>query len=199
MPDQEIEVVSKEWLRAELRKLNNFDTKSSTTTNESINNNDSIIILDCRTSNDYLINHIRNSVNFSIPTIMLRRLASGKIDIFQTIKNVELKKFIIENYNKTIFILYNDNYKKLIINNNLNQTNLQHQPKQITYNDDEGGNDGSTNECITNTNACTTRTTNPNELTLAAATNNQQQDATINVLHRKLKQDGCRVVLLEGN
>lgn len=39
-----------------------------------------IIILDCRSSNEFGESHVRNAVNFSIPSIMLRRLAAGKID-----------------------------------------------------------------------------------------------------------------------
>lgn len=129
MPDSEIDLVTKEWLQSELR----------TATKE-------LIILDCRSSNEYQEGHIRSAVNFSIPSIMLRRLAAGKIDITSTIKCRELKQRITNGYKDSLFILYSQ--------------------QQI-----------SSNNTTTNTSA---------------------SDATINVLHRRLKQDGCRVCLLEG-
>lgn len=135
MPDSEIEVISKEWLQSELRS----GTKV-------------LIILDCRSSNEFLEGRIRSAVNFSIPSIMLRRLAAGKIDITSTIKCSELKNRIQSGYSDSVFVLYNDT----IIAPNSSSN-------------------------ITNTN-----TSNAN-------------DGTINVLHRKLKQDGCHVVCLEGN
>lgn len=132
MPDSEIDIVTKEWLQSELRSI----TKD-------------LIILDCRSSNEYLEGHIRCAVNFSIPSIMLRRLAAGKIDITSTIKCRELKNRILSGYSGDgVFVLYNDTIVT---------------PNSLSSN-------------VTNTN-----------------------DGTINVLHRKLKQDGCRVVCLEGN
>ena len=92
MPETEIDTVTKEWLQSELR---------SATTN--------LIILDCRSSNEYQEGHIRSAVNFSIPSIMLRRLAAGKIDLTSTIKCRDLKQRIQSAYNDSIFILYNDN------------------------------------------------------------------------------------------
>lgn len=118
MPDSERDTVTKEWLQAELRSATR-----------------DLIILDCRSTNLYAECHIRSAVNFSIPSIMLRRLAAGKIDITSTIKCRILKQRIINGYKDGIFVLYHD----------------------------------------------------------ADATND-----TINVLHRRLKQDGCHVVCLEG-
>ncbi|KAF2885666.1 hypothetical protein ILUMI_20517 [Ignelater luminosus] len=90
-PDSEYEFVSKEWLLAELRS----DSKS-------------LVILDCRSSNEYGESHIRDAVNFSIPSIMLRRLAAGKIDLVSTIKCRELKNKICGSYKENLFVLYND-------------------------------------------------------------------------------------------
>uniref|UniRef100_A0A6B2E806 Dual specificity protein phosphatase n=1 Tax=Phlebotomus kandelakii TaxID=1109342 RepID=A0A6B2E806_9DIPT len=118
MPDSEKDTVSKEWLQAELRAATR-----------------DLIILDCRSTNLYAECHIRSAVNFSIPSIMLRRLAAGKIDITSTIKCRILKQRIINGYKEGIFVLYQD---------------------------------------------------------IVDATND-----TINVLHRRLKQDGCRVFFLE--
>lgn len=122
-PDSEYEFVSKEWLLAELRS----DSKR-------------LVILDCRSSNEYGESHVRDAVNFSIPSIMLRRLAAGKIDLVSTIKCRELKNKICGNYKENLFVLYNDSYGI--------QQNLS--------------------------------------------------DSTLSVLLRRLTQDGCRAVCLEG-
>jgi rhodanese-related sulfurtransferase len=63
MPDTEIELIDKINLITELRSANP--------------NKKEIIILDCRSANDYALCHIKSSANISIPTIMLRRLKEG--------------------------------------------------------------------------------------------------------------------------
>lgn len=83
--------VSKEWLQKEL-----LVDKSR------------IVVLDCRSSNEYGESHIRNAVNFSIPSIMLRRLAAGKIDLASTIRSRELKEKIVNAYKDNIFVIYGD-------------------------------------------------------------------------------------------
>ncbi|KAL5283116.1 DUSP6 family protein [Megaselia abdita] len=66
----------------------------------------SFIILDCRNSFDYDLKHIKNAINFSIPTILLRRLLLGKIDLLSTIRTAELRDRIEKTKS---FVLYNDN------------------------------------------------------------------------------------------
>ncbi|XP_046387566.1 dual specificity protein phosphatase Mpk3 [Ischnura elegans] len=85
--------VSAEWLLQELRS-------NSTSAG--------LVILDCRSSNEYVESHIRHAVNFSIPTIMLRRLAAGKIDLLATIKCRELKSKIMTAYKENVFVVYGD-------------------------------------------------------------------------------------------
>ncbi|XP_065215061.1 dual specificity protein phosphatase Mpk3 [Planococcus citri] len=67
-----------------------------------------IVVLDCRSSNEYGESHIRHAVNFSIPSIMLRRLAAGKIDLLSTIRSRELKEKIMNAYKDNIFVVYGD-------------------------------------------------------------------------------------------
>lgn len=81
--------VSKEWL---LQKLCSDASR--------------LVILDCRSSNEYGESHIRHAVNFSIPSIMLRRLAAGKIDLMSTIKCPELKAKIKNAYKENVFVVY---------------------------------------------------------------------------------------------
>ncbi|XP_060652135.1 dual specificity protein phosphatase Mpk3 [Drosophila nasuta] len=140
MPETEYEYCTKEWLQSELRT--SYDAKE-------------LIILDCRGSQEYSESHIRSAVNFSIPSIMLRRFAAGKIDLASTIKSPELKVRIQMGYNVSLFILYND----------VGVSGYQSQQQQ------------------------------PQDV--AGAMFGNGNDATINVLHRRLKQDGCRVVALQ--
>lgn len=141
MPETEYECCTKEWLQSELRS--SYDKE--------------LIILDCRGSHEYSESHIRSAVNFSIPSIMLRRLAAGKIDLASTIKSPELKVRIQTGYKVSLFILYND-------------VGVAQQQQQQPAQDVAG----------------------------AFAMLGNGTDATINVLHRRLKQDGCRVVSLQG-
>lgn len=122
-PDCDYDFVSKEWLLAELRTSAKH-----------------LVLLDCRSSNEYGEHHIRGAVNFSIPSIMLRRLAAGKIDLVSTIKCRELKAKICGAYKQNVFVLYND----------------------------------------------------------LSSVQQHLSDSTLSVLLKRLAQDGCRVVCLEG-
>ena len=98
-----------------------------------------LVMLDCRSSHDYAESHIRHAVNFSIPSIMLRRLGAGKIDLLSTVKCRDLRDRISSAYKDNIFVVYSD-----------------------------AGSDGVV----------------PGD--------------TLQVVARRLKQDGCQVVCLEG-
>lgn len=67
-----------------------------------------ILVLDCRSPREYGESHIRQAVNFSFTTIMLRRLAVGKIDLVSTIRCRELKEKILNAYKNSIFVVYGD-------------------------------------------------------------------------------------------
>lgn len=97
MPDSEIELIDKNSLISELR---------SCSSNSPIKKE--VIILDCRSANDYAASHIKQSANISIPTIMLRRLKEGKIDLFSTIKCKDLKNRILGMDIQTLFVLYHN-------------------------------------------------------------------------------------------
>lgn len=105
-----------------------------------------LVVLDCRSSNEFGESHIRNAVNFSIPSIMLRRLAAGKIDLISTIKCRELKEKIMNAYKENLFVVYGDTYI----------TDDRFRENSFTAGD------------------------------------------TVHVLTKRLLQDGCRVVCLEG-
>uniref|UniRef100_A0A182FUG0 Rhodanese domain-containing protein n=1 Tax=Anopheles albimanus TaxID=7167 RepID=A0A182FUG0_ANOAL len=160
MPDHDIEMITSEQLHAALRKSQKH-----------------FIILDCRSSHEYTESHIRTAVNFSIPSIMLRRFAAGKIDITSTIKCRDLKERILSCYKESTFVLYNNSNEPV---------------------------DGGTVAAAPAVPATPAATRGGEETLLlgcgpsGGGGGGIANDTTINVLHRKLKQDGCRVVCLEA-
>ncbi|XP_037901071.1 dual specificity protein phosphatase Mpk3 [Glossina fuscipes] len=162
MPETEYEFITKEWLQSELRAVS---------ASSSLRDAKNLIIMDCRSSHEFSECHIRSAVNFSIPSIMLRRLAAGKIDLLSTIKSSELKERIQNGYKVSLIVLYNDvgvNTGSVTITST--DTNISNLP-----NDQSSSMDylGSNNTDLTGS------------------------DSTINVLYKRLKQDGCRVVSLQ--
>ncbi|ETN66500.1 hypothetical protein AND_001713 [Anopheles darlingi] len=156
MPDHDIEMITSEQLHAALRKSQKH-----------------FIILDCRSSHEYTESHIRTAVNFSIPSIMLRRFAAGKIDITSTIKCRDLKERILSCYKESTFVLYN-NSNEPVDGDPTAPATTRGGEEVLLLSCGVGGPSSGGGGGIAN-------------------------DTTINVLHRKLKQDGCRVVCLEGN
>lgn len=95
MPDTEIELISAFEIISEMRSCSGPDKKE-------------IIILDCRSANDFASSHIKTAANISMPTIMLRRLKEGKIDLFSTIKCKDLKNRLLGMDVQTLFCLYHN-------------------------------------------------------------------------------------------
>lgn len=167
MPETEYEFISKEWLQSELRSIS---------ASSSLRDAKDLIILDCRSSNEYSECHIRSAVNFSIPSIMLRRLAAGKIDLLSTIKSPDLKERIQNGYKVSLFVLYND------------VGGLQ--TSSSNSSNDSG------NPMVLGSSSVTSMDLNSGGSSTSMM--GASSDTTINVLHKRLKQDGCRVVSLRG-
>lgn len=172
MPENNMDAVSKEWLQSELRS----PTKS-------------LIVLDCRSSNEYQEGHIRSAVNFSIPSLILKRLATGKIDLSSTIKCRDLKQRIQRAYTDSLFILYNgtSTIKSDTMTNMLNTSNISSTSDRVIA-------------AAAAASPSPTICTDPNASNSSIEANTNNIDTTtINVLHRRLKQDGCHVYWLKGN
>lgn len=184
MPENEVDTVSREWLQGQLRAAC-----------------ENVIVLDCRSTNEFQEGHIRLAVNFSIPSIMLRRLAAGKIDLTSTIKCRDLKQRIEHAYNDSVFVLYTSE-SVTTTTNTLADNN-------IPYGIGIGGvasvvpssSSSSSLSMGAATTPTTTNTTHNAPLWSAAGGGGgggAGEATIINVLHRRLKQDGCRVYLLAG-
>lgn len=64
-----------------------------------------ITILDCRSASDFSECHIRQAVHLSLPSIMLRRLAGGKVSIASVLKCNEARQQLSDAYGKHTFVL----------------------------------------------------------------------------------------------
>ncbi|ODM94268.1 Dual specificity protein phosphatase Mpk3 [Orchesella cincta] len=64
-----------------------------------------VVILDCQNPNEFHDCHIRGAINVAFPAILIRRIAAGKIDLFERSKELKAK---ISNA-KIIFVVY-DSY-----------------------------------------------------------------------------------------
>lgn len=101
MPDSgtmEEDLLGPEWLFRELR---------------SQNGSNKLLILDCRAHSDFFDAHIRGSVPLAIPSIMLRRLAAGKVDLLSTIRCLDLRNRVEvflcgDESNRGTFVLIGD-------------------------------------------------------------------------------------------
>ncbi|XP_053954894.1 dual specificity protein phosphatase Mpk3-like isoform X1 [Anastrepha ludens] len=182
MPETEYECITKEWLQAELRAISASSHHSHSHSHTHPLTSllaQKLILLDCRSSHEFSESRIRSAVNFFIPSIMLRRLALGKIDLLSTIKSTDLKERVQNGYKVSLFVLYND-------------AGMQEQQTAQTSTSGGGGGGGGvvTGEGI---GGC-----GLDIMCGGPRSSNVAADATINILYRRLKQDGCRVVVLQG-
>ena len=118
---------SPEWLSQQLEKMGSGDSNS-------------ILVLDCRTPNDFNSSHISGAIHVTLPTIMLRRLKNGTLPVASVIKCNEGKEKFNSLYKTGTLVLYDQD----------------------------------------------SNSTSANSTTI------------IGLLLKKLKEDGCRVRLLEG-
>lgn len=176
MPETDVATVSREWLQGQLRAAC-----------------DNVIVLDCRSTNEFQEGHIRLAVNFSIPSIMLRRLAAGKIDLTSTIKCRDLKQRIEHAYNDSIFVLYTADSAAA------DSAATSASGGGGVASVGGGGGVGAATQQSSSSTAPNTTTNTSSAPMWSGGGGGAGGDATIiNVLHRRLKQDGCRVYLLQG-
>ena len=78
-------VVGVDWLWAQLRGVDAAVAAASATA--AVPTSSPITLLDCRSAADFGQCHIRRAVHLSLPSIMLRRLAGGKVTIGSVLKS----------------------------------------------------------------------------------------------------------------
>ncbi|XP_036326105.1 dual specificity protein phosphatase Mpk3-like isoform X1 [Rhagoletis pomonella] len=180
MPETEFECITKEWLQAELRSISASSQQQQHSHTHPLSSllAQKLILLDCRSSHEFSESRIRSAVNFFIPSIMLRRLALGKIDLLSTIKSTDLKERVQKGYKVSLFVLYND-------------AGMQEQPVLQAHTSTGAGGTG---EALGGGGGAGCGL---DMMCGGPRGNNVVADATINILYRRLKQDGCRVVVLQ--
>lgn len=99
-----------------------------------------LLLIDCRSQSEFTRSHVRGGINISLPSLMLKRLKRGNLNISSLIQNNEAKERFSKSWKTATIVLYD--------------------------------------ECSTDLNA------NP--------------AAVINLLVKKLRQDGCRASFLLG-
>jgi len=67
-----------------------------------------VTVLDCRSAHDFSECHIGQAVHLSLPSIMLRRLAGGKVSIASVLKCSEARQRLAQAYGKHTFVLCGD-------------------------------------------------------------------------------------------
>ncbi len=80
--------ISSDWLWNQLRGGANSSSNEEALAPDVVRPN--ITVLDCRPAADFSDCHIRRSVHLVLPTIMLRRLAGGKVTINTVLKSSEM-------------------------------------------------------------------------------------------------------------
>ena len=118
---------SPEWLSQQLEKMGSGDSNS-------------ILVVDCRSPNDFNSSHISGAIHVALPTIMLRRLKNGTLPVASVIKCNEGKEKFNSQYKTGTLVLYDQDSSSISANST----------------------------------------------------------TVIGLLLKKLKEDGCRVRLLEG-
>ena len=117
-------ICSPEWLAQQL---------------DSTGDKNSILVMDCRSPNDFNTSHLSGAIHVALPTIMLRRLKNGTLPVASVIKCNEGKEKFNSLYKTGTLVLYDQD------------------------------------------------------------SSSSSSSSTSTVMLKKLKEDGCRVKLLEGN
>ncbi|KAF8790537.1 dual specificity protein phosphatase 7-like [Argiope bruennichi] len=67
-----------------------------------------LLLLDCRCSSDFAAGHIRGAINLTLPasSLMLRRLANGKLSVASLIQNSDCKDQFLKLWKEATLVLY---------------------------------------------------------------------------------------------
>lgn len=76
--------------------------------NELLSENTRILILDCRLQSHYVEGHIRGAINVTLPSLLLRRLANGKLAISSLIKCNDSREIFLRNWKSHTIVLCGD-------------------------------------------------------------------------------------------
>ena len=99
--------INADWLWQQLRSLSSSSSPSEDATTAAVKHQ--VTVLDCRSATDFGQCHIRHAVHLSLPSIMLRRLAGGKVTIQSVLKCNEARQQLAHaKYAKNTIVLCGD-------------------------------------------------------------------------------------------
>jgi len=68
----------------------------------------SLLVIDCRPSTEFARSHIRGAINIILPSLMLKRLKRGNLNIASVIQNNEAKEKFNKHYQTATIVLYDE-------------------------------------------------------------------------------------------
>lgn len=75
---------------------------------DEVRNNGKVILLDCRPQVDFCRAHIRGAINVTLPTLMIKRLKRGSLNVTSVIQNNEAKERFTKLCKSHVIVLYDD-------------------------------------------------------------------------------------------
>lgn len=75
---------------------------------DDIKGHKSMLVLDCRSQNDFNKSHIKGAISIFLPSLMLRRLKAGKLNVGCIIQNNEAKEKFSRLWKTQTIVLYDE-------------------------------------------------------------------------------------------
>ncbi|XP_005099471.1 dual specificity protein phosphatase 6 [Aplysia californica] len=76
----------------------------------------SLLLIDCRSQSEYSRSHVRGAINIILPSLMLKRLKRGNLNIASVIQNNEAKEKFTKNFKTATIVLYDECSTDLNVN-----------------------------------------------------------------------------------
>lgn len=76
----------------------------------------SLLLIDCRSQSEFSRSHIRGAINIFLPTLMLKRLKRGNLNIASAIQNNEGKEKFTKHFKTATIVLYDECSTDLNVN-----------------------------------------------------------------------------------
>lgn len=89
-------------------KMSSDNTITAETLVEDIKGHRGMLILDCRSQADFTRSHIKGAISIFLPSLMLRRLKAGKLNVGCIIQNNEAKDKFNRSWRTQTIVLYDE-------------------------------------------------------------------------------------------
>ena len=90
------------------RKMSSDSTIKAEAVADDVKGHKCMLVLDCRSQNDYNQSHIKGAISIFLPSLMLRRLKAGKLNIGCIIQNNEAKEKFSGMWKTQTTVLYDE-------------------------------------------------------------------------------------------